>query len=175
MWSEKRNPQELMYNVLHLCKVQKYITVYNAWVRMQLCTLWTYNYGYSGSKIGGKGFITIGGQSAGLSESTCQSAVGDKSSELKKVANWVSATSLQFNSELESKEEQAFQLGCDRSKMYQSNQHAISLNGRRSWGAEVLFLTWHLAALGGFPAFRNLLFALFLYQGQTGRAWFVGA
>lgn len=69
MWSEKRNPQELMHNVLHLCKVQKYITVYNAWVRMQLCILWTYNYGYSGSKIGGKGFITIGGQSAGLAES----------------------------------------------------------------------------------------------------------
>ena len=86
-----------------------------------------------GARWAGKGLSHIEGQSAGLSESTCQSAVGDKSSELKKAANWwVSETSLQFDSDLESKEEQAFQHGCDRSKTCQSNQHAISLNGRRS-------------------------------------------
>ena len=37
--SEKRKSQELMCNELHLCKVQKYITVYNAWVRIPLCIL----------------------------------------------------------------------------------------------------------------------------------------
>lgn len=97
-----------------------------------------------------------------MSESTCQSAVGDKSSELKKVANWwVSETSLQFDSDLESKEEQAFQHGVIGAKRVK----AISM---LEWERE-------LRGRGPLPAFGNLPFALFLYQGQTGRARLVGA
>lgn len=72
-------------------------------------------------------------------------------------------TNLQFYSDLESKEEQAFKKGCDRITMYQK-QSLCSWLGREKelrCRSPLARQHWEASLLLG-----SFLFALFLYQGR---------
>ena len=69
-----------------------------------------------------------------LSESTCQGAVGDKGSALKKVANWWVSLKpiLSFTLIWKVKRSKLLRKGVIGSKCIKSNHSAVGLDGRRS-------------------------------------------